>query len=281
MNSAGKKFAGIRPPGTRKDIAYDMAKDSPIKMPAVILVNPFLDANVGSVSRAMLNFGLSELRVVDPRCDIMSEQSQALAAGAIDILRNAKIYSNLKDCVSDLQRVIATTARTRDMSQSILTPQSAAKIAINQSNNISVGILFGRERDGLSNEELSFADSYVAIPSFQYFSSLNLAQAVNILAYELFKQKLEVEQTPLADELFIFREGDKLAKREDLDNYLTRLETQLINRNYQPDKYRREAIFRNIRNIYQRVQITKAEIDTLHGVLTTLIKAIPVDESNE
>lgn len=276
--SSSKDFSGYRIPDTRKALAYEIASTSSIRMPVIILVNPFLDANVGSVSRAMLNFGLSELRIVDPCCDILSEQAQALAAGSIDILKNAKVYPTVKDCIVDLQRVIATTARTRDMTQAVLSPQGAASIAINPANNVSVGILFGRERNGLTNEELALADSYVAIPAFSPFSSLNLAQAVNIISYELWKRRLEIEEEAPPDAWLQTKEGDRLARREELENLFLRMEEQLLVKEYQPDPSRREICFRNIRSIYQRAQMTRQEVDSLHGVLSSLIRPIGKDQ---
>ena len=158
-----------------------------------------------TVSRSMLNFGLTELRLVDPRCDHLSDASKAIAAGSYEILENAKIYSCLDECVKDLQRVYATTVRPRHMTQMIYTPQKAAEAVIyrvpstnNESEeNIDIyrsGIMFGTERSGLTNEEVAFADSIITIPSFKHFSSLNLAQAVNIVGYEMWKKSLEIDE---------------------------------------------------------------------------------------
>ena len=94
-------------------MAYSEAAALNVKMPVIILVSPYLDQNVGSVSRAMLNFGLHELRVVDPRCDILSDNARALAAGSVEILENAKVYATCEECLADLQRVFATTVRPR------------------------------------------------------------------------------------------------------------------------------------------------------------------------
>ena len=159
------------------------------------------------VSRSMLNFGLTELRLVDPRCDHLSEASQAIAAGSYEILENAKIYSSLDECTKDLQKVYATTVRPRHMTQMIYTPQKAAETAVflvppkSEDGKGGVdtvsqsGIMFGTERSGLTNEEVAYADSIITIPSFKHFSSLNLAQAVNIVGYEMWKRALEVEQS--------------------------------------------------------------------------------------
>ena len=194
--------------------AYSIAKSSNISLPIIILVNPFLDSNVGSVSRAMLNFGCYELRVVDPICNITSENALALSAGSNEVLQNAKIYPTLSDAIGDLNRVFATTVRLRHMNQMIYTPRAAAEVIVNykatptptisstiastdystSDNNVDTtidmhtlrsGIVFGRERNGLNNDEVALCDSIISIPTFKHFSSLNLAQAVNIVAYEV------------------------------------------------------------------------------------------------
>jgi len=172
--------------------AYHEAKhNSVIKMPCIILVNPFSDANVGSVSRAMLNFGMHDLRVVNPECDILSEVATTLAVGSIEILKNARVYSSLEECISDLDMVIATTARKyRDINQILATPSDVMRDAITLNNTCNAGIMFGRERNGLSNEELSLANVRVAIPTYELYEVLNLAQAVNIIAYECWNRRL-------------------------------------------------------------------------------------------
>lgn len=142
-----KGFSGYQAPETKRG-AFEIAKNSRLKPPVIILVNPFLDQNIGSVARAMLNFGLTELRIVDPNCDHLSENCRALAAGAYEILENAKVYNNLTSCVEDMQRVLATTVRPRYMSQIVYTPETAARTCVELNSEISVGILFGRERSG-------------------------------------------------------------------------------------------------------------------------------------
>ena len=167
------------------------------------------------------------------------------------------------------------------MTQMILTPESAAKEAIisktdNSSNNIEsrkCAILFGRERSGLNNDEVAVADSIITIPVFRQFSSLNLAQAVNIIGYELWKRYTEVNNELVSPNQWLHpRDGQRLAKRQELDAYFIRLENALTVRNFQVDDNRRKLCFQNIRNIFQRVLVTKSEIDLLQGVLTNLIK---------
>jgi len=227
----------------------------------------------------MLNFGITELRVVDPRCDILSDQARALSSGGVAILENAKIYPTLQAAVLDLERVMATTVRPRGMTQMILNPQAAAREAVVRvspseavaSASATCGIVFGRERNGLTNEEVALADTIVTIPTFRQFSSINLAQATNIICAELFKRQIELEGTAPPEQWLHPRDGERMARRDDLENFFRRLEENLTARDYQSDENRRMLNYRNIRNLFQRTLMTKSEIDTLHGVLSTLI----------
>lgn len=222
----------------------------------------------------MLNFGLTELRVVDPNCDILSKDAMALAAGAYQILENAKIFTTLKECNADLQRVMATTIRPRDMTQLVLSPLAAAQVAISKDDedDVKTGIMFGRERSGLTNEEVAMADTIISIPTFKHFSSLNLAQAVNLIGYQMWQRFIEIENTAPPNIWLHPRDGQRLARRDELESLFSRLEMKLDDRNFQGDPNRRELCYRNIRNIFQRGMVTKSEIDLLQGVLTTLTK---------
>lgn len=250
-----RDFSAYRKESDPKIDGYRSAIELDFKMPCVILVNPFLDQNVGSVARAMLNFGLSELRVVNPVCDIRSENAKSLAAGAFEVLENAKVFDSLKECVSDLNRVIATTIRPRYMSHTIYSPSAGAAYALEQ-NGLNVGIMFGRERNGLTNEEIALADSIISIPSFPGFTSLNLAQAVNIVSYEIWQRYLSLKDAKPPDEwLQAKMAGSAIAKRQDIDNFLGRLERSLEERGFQTDERRRELMFIGIRSIFQRVSV--------------------------
>ena len=158
------------------------------------------------------------------------------------------------------------------MTQMVLTPTAAANEAITLNKDIKVGILFGRERSGLMNEEVALADSIISIPSFKHFSSLNLAQAVNIVGFELWKRNLELVDESPPDVWLNPKDGERLVRREELDIFLDRLRSSLDEKNYQKNPDIRSINHRNIRNIFQRTMMTKAEVDVLHGVLTCLIK---------
>src|SRR5262245_3178506 len=153
--------------------------------PTIVLVRPQLGENIGMAARAMLNCGLSSLRLVSPRDGWPNPKAKRAASGADVVLDNAGLFGSVADAVADLERVIATTARNRELSQRIVTARRAAQdmrgwIAAGQ----RVGILFGPERAGLTNEDLVHADTAVSIPLNPHFSSLNVAQAVLVVAYE-------------------------------------------------------------------------------------------------
>ena len=193
--------------------AYFHAKHSTIQSPCIILVSPYSDANVGSISRLMLNFGMHELRVVHPECNILSDTATTLAVGSVEILRNAKIYESLKECVADLDIVVATTPRKISVLNQInLTPREAAVEMITPNNVHKAGILFGRERNGLTTEEIGFANRRVFIPAFEHYKELNLAQSVNILAYECFNQRLQVQSSVCGEDI---NGGDGASNEED------------------------------------------------------------------
>ena len=244
---------GYQQPETKRG-AFEAAKGSDIKMPCVILVNPFLDANIGSASRAMLNFGLTELRLVAPNCNHLSDNSRALAAGSFEILENAKIFPTLSECIADLSKVYATTVRPRHMTQMVYTPSSAARDIMVKPEGEHFGIMFGTERSGLSNEDVALADSIISIPTFKHFSSLNLAQAVNIVAYEVWKASLELDGSLPPDTWLHRKDGTgRFAKKGEIDGLMDRLTSFLDRKDYQKNPSKREIVFRSIKNILQRV----------------------------
>src|SRR6201996_6528617 len=155
--------------------------------PAVILSHPQIGENIGATARAMKNFGLSDLRLIAPECGWPNERAMVLASGAGDILAAAKVYPDAAAALSDIRLVLATTARDRDIVREILTPEAAAaRLRAAGRDGLATGILFGGERAGLDNEELSLADAVITIPTAE-FSSLNLGQAVLLLGYEWLK----------------------------------------------------------------------------------------------
>ena len=235
--------------------------------PAVVLVGPQLGQNIGMVARAMLNFGLRDLRLVSPRDGWPSPAAVAAAAGAGSILESARICETAAAAVAGLQRLYATTARPRDMVKPVLTPRAAAaEMREAQARGAAVGILFGPERSGLANDDVALADRVLAVPLNPAFASLNLAQAVLIIGYEWYQAH---DRTPPRT---LPRGGERLADKAKLLNLFERLEAALDAGGFFYPPEMRPSMVRNLRNIFRRADLTEAEVRTLHGVVTALSK---------
>ena len=158
-----------------------------LRPPAIVLSHPQLGENIGAAARAMKNFGLSDLRLVSPRDPWPNKKADAMSAGAIDIVRQARVFDNLNGALTDLHLVYATTARDRGTTKEVITPTEAARRLRRAAlSGNKTAILFGGERAGLENDEVSLADAVVTIPTAE-LTSLNLGQAVLLLSYEWFR----------------------------------------------------------------------------------------------
>jgi tRNA/rRNA methyltransferase len=231
----------------------------------IILVEPQLGQNIGSVARAMLNFGLTDLRIVNPRDGWPNPKALPSAAGADEILEKAKIYTSTLEAIGDLNRLFATSNRTPDMIKSIYTPALALQQLVSTAQQgQKVGILFGGERCGLRNEEISLCEALIRIPTSDDFSSLNLAHAVVIIAHEWFAQ---TASSPFE----LFRTGrTRLATREDLGRLFHHLEEELDRTGFLRHPKKRAIMLRNIRNTFQRANLTEQEVRTLRGIIKSL-----------
>ncbi len=234
--------------------------------PSIILVNPQMGENIGASARAMTNFALSDLRLVNPRDGWPSEPAKANAAGALDIIPPVQIFDTTAESLKDFHTIYATTARPRDMRKGVLTPKQAAlDIQANQTNGKRSAILFGGERAGLSNDDIALAHHIIAIPVNPEFSSLNLAQSVLLIAYELLQVN---DQTP-AKEMPV---GDSApATHEELHDFMERLEAELEGHHFFRNEDMRPTMTRNIRNIFSRSDMTEQEVRTFHGIISALI----------
>jgi tRNA/rRNA methyltransferase len=238
---------------------------SPEPAPAVILVAPQLGENVGMVARAMLNTGLAELRLVAPRDGWPNEAAWSAASGADAVLDAAQIYATTAEATAELDLVYATSTRPRGLVKRILDPREAAlraKAAAGEGRR--VGLLFGPERSGLTNDDLALADAVVSVPLNPGFSSLNLAQAVLILGYEWFRA-----EKPLPAER-IQRNGARPATKAELDNFMTRLEGKLDEAGFLRPPEKRPGMINNLRALFGRMELTEPEVNTLHGIVSAL-----------
>ena len=235
--------------------------------PAVILSHPQLGENIGAAARAMKNFGLCDLRLVAPRAAWPSAKAQAMAVGAKDLLETARVFADLKSGLGDLHLVYATTARERGVTKEILTPREAVRrLRLAGARGEKCGILFGNERAGLENDEISLADAVITIPTTE-FSSINLAQAALLIAYEWFlggdeTPALRIEHGPL----------HRMPTRTELFQLFEHLERELLDSGFlfPPDK--RGAMIRAIRATVHRARLTYQEVQTLRGMIVALSK---------
>ena len=233
--------------------------------PVIVLVEPQLGENIGAAARAMANFGLTRLRLVNPRQRWPNDKAHMMAAGADRILDDAVLFDDLPAALADCSFVLATTARAHDQAKRVIGAAEAAReIAPRLEAGETVAIMFGRERNGLENDEVALADRIVTLPVNPAFASLNLAQAIVIVAYEWFKLK-SGEKLP-----FAMPEKSPPAPEEQLLAFFASLERELEHVEFfrPPDK--RETMQINLRNIFTRMQPTQQDIQTLHGVIMAI-----------
>jgi tRNA/rRNA methyltransferase len=240
----------------------DSSREGVLGGPAVVLVRPQLAENIGACARAMLNFGLDEMRLVAPRDGWPQDKARAMASRADAVLDNAALFATTAAATADLNLVLATTARPRDMTKPVLSPrEAAAECRRALAAGEKVGVLFGAERAGLDNDDVVRAQAIVAVPANPAFASLNLAQAVLLFGYEWFA----AGAAPPA-------EAEPRATAADLDNFYARLEPALDAAGFLFPPEKRPAMVRNIRNIFARAGLTPHEVSTLHGILSALMK---------
>src|SRR3954463_8800273 len=227
--------------------------------PCLILVEPQLADNIGAAARALANFGLSRLRLVNPREGWPAERAWVMASGGHRILDDVTVFDSVEAAIGDLNYVFATTARAHDQAKPVLDAAAAAQSAAEKvAAGESVGLMFGRERNGLENDEVALADSIITLPVNPAFASLNLSQAVVIVAYEWFKLS--------SGGTLPFGTPNKspAAPRQQLIAFFRNLEHELEKVEFfrPPDK--RETMQINLRNIFSRLQLTQQDIQTLH-----------------
>ena len=246
------------------DHRRDCIKDGPI----VILVNPQMGENIGGAARAMANFGLSKLRLVDPRDGWPNETALANAAKADHIIHNVEVFETLEDALHDVQFAFATTARHREMLKPVRDPVEANKSLHERARGgEKVAVLFGRERWGLTNEEVALCDEIVPFPVNPAYASLNISQAVLLMSYEWMQACIEEGERP--EKAFETTESEKATKQE-LFLLFEHLETALENEGYFRPEAKKPTMVENLRNIFQKAQLSRQEIHALRGAIAAL-----------
>ena len=253
---------------TGRDGGADLA---PIgNSPVVVLVRPQLADNIGAVARSMANGGLFHLRLVAPRDGWPQERAWRMASGADRILDAASVHETVADAVADLHHVFATCPRPRHIVKPVLTARGAAAemreiCSRSQAGApLKVGILFGPERAGLDNDDMACADALVRYPLNPAFMSLNLAQAVMVMAYEWWTAADQTVPRRL------MTNETQVATKGDLDNFITHLTAELDECGFLRNLPKRPGMVRNIRHFFQRGEATEQELRTLHGIVTEL-----------
>lgn len=232
--------------------------------PAIILCEPQLGENIGTTARAMANFGLWDLRLVNPRDGWPNERAIAAASRAEHVLDKVRVFATTEAAIEDLSLVYATTARRRDLNKPVLGPEEGAQRAIAHiASGQSAGILFGRERWGLYNEEVALADAIITLPVEAAFASLNIAQAVLIIAYE-WRRQSDFGVLPFEETV------SEPATKGELLKLFEHLEQSLDDAGFftAPDK--RPTVVMNLRAMLSRGTLSGQEVRTLHGVISSI-----------
>lgn len=233
--------------------------------PTFILVEPQMGENIGAAARAMWNFGLDDMRIVDPRDGWPNERAEAMAASATHVLEQASLYETTRGATADLTLVYATTARPRDLTKRILTPEAAAQeMRAQVTAGEKVGVLFGRERTGLENDDIARASAVITVPVNAAFPSLNLAQCSLLMGYEWLKT---ADQTP-AEEFDPGRAG--YAERGDVDRLLDFMEVELADSGFFFPEDKRASMVATLHNLYHRMPLTATDLRMLWGTTRSL-----------
>lgn len=232
--------------------------------PIIILAQPQLDENVGAIARIMANFGFEELRLVNPIANWISEKAIATSCNGSYVLQNAVKFDSINQAIADIQYIYATSIRQRYMHKECISSADISNHVKKNAQSAKIGIMFGRESSGLSNDELSLANAVCYIETNESCKSLNIAQAVCVLCYELSNISTIVQS-----------QDQELCTHDDLNLFLTDLFDKLEARDFFATKEKISHMQRNIRNIFTRIHnLSKHEVKTLRGIVKHLTFSI-------
>jgi len=229
--------------------------------PVIVLVRPQLGQNIGKAARAMLNFGLTEMRLVAPRDGWPNPDAGPSASGADIVLEQAQVFESVKQAIADCSAVYATTVRRRDLVMPVLTPEQMADAMA--ATDHRTAILFGAERSGLETDEVALAHAIVTVPINPDFASLNLAQAVILLAYE-WSKRTALAQPPAKD-------LEPPASHGELEGLIAQLDDALVEKGYFHPPSRTAATRNTIRTIFTKTGWSSREVKAVRGILRALV----------
>ena len=226
-----------------------------------ILVRPQMGENIGSVARAIKNFNIKNLRIVNPRCNWPNQKALATSVGAKDVLKSSKIYKSVDESIGDLDILFASTSRIRKVNKKII---SILDLKNKIKKKKKIGIIFGPESSGLSNDEINCADYLVKIPTSSKFSSLNLSHSAIIFCFQLFQF--------FSNKKIVYNSSYKslIAKKLEVNRFLNFIIKGLDKKGFLQPDHKRRSMIRNINNIFHRMDLSEQEIRILLGIFSTL-----------
>ena len=239
---------------------------SPTPQPAFVLIRPQMGENIGAAARAMWNFGLDRMRIIDPRDGWPNQKAVVMASGAGRLLDEAQLFDDTPAAIADCDYVYATTARPRGLTKPVLSPEDAMKEArMRIGDGAKVAVMFGPERSGMENADIARANAIISVPVNPDFPSLNLAQCVLLTGYEWRRDVMPVPMpnTDAADDRVAQVEIEKLA-----EHYEERLETAGF---FYPE-HKAASMKMNLRNMWSRMPLTRADTQMLHGVMRQMVR---------
>ena len=235
--------------------------------PAFVLVRPQMGENIGGAARAMWNFGLDHMRVVAPRDGWPNPKAVAMASGAGRLLDGAGLFGTTAEAVGDAAFVYATTARSRDLTKPVFTPEAAMRDAAARiARGERVAVLFGPERAGLENDDIARANAIVSVPVNPEFPSLNLAQCVLLTAYEW---RRATEDT---DAVTMEMAGTEAATQVEIEKLAAHYEERLETAGFFYPETKAEGMKRTLRNLWSRMPMTRADVQIMHGILRQMVR---------
>ena len=238
-----------------------------MSQPAFVLVRPQMGENIGAAARAMWNFGLDHMRIVAPRDGWPNQKAVAMASGAGRLLDEAQLHDDLAGAIADRTYVFATTARSRDLTKPVFSPEAAVgEIVRRMSEGEKVAVLFGPERAGLENDDIAQANAIITVPVNPEFPSLNLAQCVLLTAYEWRRATADVPgfEMELA--------GTEVASQLEVQKLAEHYEERLDQAGFFFPEAKAEGMKRTMRNLWSRMPMTRADVQLFHGVLRQMVR---------